>query len=598
MPKRPADAPWASVVTPDVDLDRCARLWTPERVPLALPLAGIGERAIAYLVDATILIVLGVGALFVYNIWGDIERDVGGLSAFGTVVLGLALFGAAVLYDVLFEVLSDGRTPGKRMMGLRVLDARGRPPDLFTALLRNAVRLIDVLPFGYATGTIALFFTGTRRLGDLVADTLVATERAHAHDPLDVCRRVMAPGAPPLLAAAADQARSWSDEAQMRALEVVERTASMDLAFAGPVCLRVLRIIDEDLAAGVAEHEARALLARQCLAQASARQGFLGQVARIAQADAELRAALSRVVKGAGIAEVEAADLAVRRAGSELMRAARRGLPARHLEALSLALLEAERRRRPRAPVRAALSQFVLAEVPRAVFSERGLIARAGVVLVLGLLVGGAVAYADGALARALVGDEVARLVERGATWTNQIEEGNAYAAASLQIIFNNVGVGVRVFVLGLFGGVATILGLLSNGVQIGATFGYALRLGTADTLLRFIAAHGPVELTMIAVAGAAGLCLGRALVSPGSRTRLRALREEGSRGVRLVVAASLGFLCIGTVEGFVSPGRMFPWVVNASLGVILLGVFWLWVVAFGRTTTSAVATRAGASAG
>src|SRR6185503_1912174 len=117
----------------------------------------------------------------------------------------------------------------------------------------------------------------------------------------------------------------------------------------------------------------------------------------------------------------------------------------------------------------------------------------------------------DADVARFLISEDLARLVERGANWTDAIEQDGSYAQASVQIIFNNVFVGLRVFALGLLGGVATVLGLLSNGVQIGATFGYALKVGTAGTLLKFICAHEPVELTMVSVAGAAGMCLGRA---------------------------------------------------------------------------------------
>lgn len=563
-----------------LDAERSARLWTPERVPLTVPLAGLGERAIAYLIDALLLLLLFIGGLFLYNFWGDLERDVGGLSQLGTLLLGLAVFGSAMLYDVAFEVLGGGRTIGKRVVRLRVLQASGRSPDLLTSMLRNIIRLIDILPVGYAAGTVALFVTGTRRLGDLAADTFVVTERSRRADPLAPCR-----------AAAAGRAcvrRPWDDAAQLRALALVERTVGLDPASAASMCHRALASLDAELARTTPPAEARAELAAQCLAHASAERGALLQVARLVEAEAALATALMRLETDAGI-DVEEVDRAIRRGASELMRATRRELPHRHLESLSLALLDAERRRVPRASARSAFRRFFLVEVPATVWSERGLVARAGAVLAIGLFVGGGVAWADGALARALVGDDVANMVERGATWTNQIEQAGSFAEASTQIILNNIGVGLRVFALGLLGGVATILGLLSNGVQIGATFGYALRLETAGTLLRFILAHGPVELTMICVSGAAGMCLGRALLSPGRRTRLQALREDGARGVRLVAAATLGFLCIGTVEGFISPGQLFPAPMNAALGLGLLALFWGWIVAFGRPSPPSV---------
>ncbi|HEY4221854.1 MAG TPA: stage II sporulation protein M [Myxococcota bacterium] len=564
----------------DLERDRSARLWTPERVPLTLPLAGLGERALAYLIDLGVLVAAAIAGLFVYNwLWGDLSRDVSAMSGVASALAVLIAFAVAVLFDVICETLFAGRTLGKRALKLRVLTAKGRTPDFFTALLRNAVRIIDILPFGYAVGTVTVFLTGTRRLGDLVADTFVVTERSRRRDPLALCRAVADDPLTPT--------PRVSDDDALRALAMIERTHRLDRQLAGSLCARMLKRIDPLRFAEVSVAEARAMLARTCLALAEEKTSALAQVARLVDAERALADALAQLVPGSSADVVERTDAAIRRAASELMRAARKDLPARHLESLSLALLDAERRRVIKEPAGRVLRRYFLRDVPRTVFLERKLIARSAAVLALGLVVGGVVAYADAGVARFLVGDDVATLVEHGALWTDDIERKGAFAATSAQIIINNVGVGVRVFAFGLLGGVATILALLSNGLQIGATFGYAFRLGTAGTLLRFICAHGPVELTMIAIAGAAGMCLGRALLSPGPRTRMHALREEGARGIRLLAAASIGFLCIGTVEGFISPGRMFPTPVNAAIGVTLWCLFWLFIYAFGRDPPS-----------
>ena len=125
------------------------------------------------------------------------------------------------------------------------------------------------------------------------------------------------------------------------------------------------------------------------------------------------------------------------------------------------------------------------------------------------------------------------------------------------------------------------------NGLHFGSTLGYAASLGSASTLGRFILAHGPVELTAICVAGAGGICLGRALISPGDRSRFDALRVEGDVGFRLALFAAFALLVIGCVEGFVSPGQYFPALFNALLGATLWLLFLFWVVAFGRPTTT-----------
>ena len=62
-------------------------------------------------------------------------------------------------YDVLFEVLGGGRTPGKRLNGLRVVRTGGRPITLVRSALRNILRLIDILPGFYAVGMTTIFIT-------------------------------------------------------------------------------------------------------------------------------------------------------------------------------------------------------------------------------------------------------------------------------------------------------------------------------------------------------------------------------------------------------------------------------------------------------
>ena len=91
-------------------------LWTPERVPLTVKLAGLGERVLAYLVDVMLLGAVLSAVAFLYNVWGDLWRDATGLSGGGAIVVALCAFAAGVLYDTLFEVLADGRTPGKRAL--------------------------------------------------------------------------------------------------------------------------------------------------------------------------------------------------------------------------------------------------------------------------------------------------------------------------------------------------------------------------------------------------------------------------------------------------------------------------------------------------
>lgn len=574
-----AGIPAASTAAgPGVSSTVQALVVTSERVPLSVPLAGLGERAIAAFVDFLIVLLLGIAVLFVYTFFGrgDLQQDVSGATTTMAVLAVVTVLSGIVLYDVVGDLVFDGRTPGKRLVRLRVVDRQGRPPDLATSLLRNLLRLVDMIPVGYGVGLIVLFFSGTRRIGDFVAGTVVISERARGPRLVDQLQ-----GAARGVDVASVSGVTLDDDDVLKAIDAVRRSEGLEAAVAERLCGRVLTALAPGLGTlATTTLPARARLAAAVLAQARSDAGLASRLRRLHDAEVALVQALGQRD------DAFALDAAARVASSELLAATRRGVPARYLEALSLALLDVERRRRPPSPpLWPALQQLVGHDIPAAVWGERAGIARAAVVLFGSGVLGFALAFLEPSLGRALIGDALTELVEQGARWTDQIERDGSYLQATLSIVFNNSLVGLRVFALGVLGGVATMLGLVSNGLSLGATFGTAVRLDTHETLARFIVAHGPVELSMICVAGAAGFCLGRAVLSPGARTRVQALREEGRRGFLLVAFATIGFVVIGTVEGFVSPGAHFSTVGNASVGVALWLLFFGWA-RLGRTAT------------
>ena len=97
---------------------------------------------------------------------------------FATALLILLLFVIFYAYYFFFEWLWDGQTPGKRLLKLRVMQADGMPITYWHALIRNILRIADFLPFFYGAGAmVALLNDNNRRIGDLVAGTIVAKER-------------------------------------------------------------------------------------------------------------------------------------------------------------------------------------------------------------------------------------------------------------------------------------------------------------------------------------------------------------------------------------------------------------------------------------
>jgi RDD family len=104
-----------------------------------------------------------------------ILRPAGGA---GAAIFTSAAFALIFFYDVLFEVLGGGRTPGKRVSGLRVVRSGGRPITFSRSALRNILRLIDILPGMYAVGMTVMFISSrNQRVGDLAAGTYVVRVR-------------------------------------------------------------------------------------------------------------------------------------------------------------------------------------------------------------------------------------------------------------------------------------------------------------------------------------------------------------------------------------------------------------------------------------
>lgn len=155
-------------------LDTVREVYTPEGVALRLPAAGPVPRALAWLIDSAVRF----GLLFL------VGMIVAVLDRVGAGVYLIAYFAIFWAYPILFEVLWDGQTLGKRVMSLRVISDDGAPVGWLASIVRNLLRTVDFLPFGYATGLVAGFFDPWgRRLGDMVARTMVIHAPADAPVP-------------------------------------------------------------------------------------------------------------------------------------------------------------------------------------------------------------------------------------------------------------------------------------------------------------------------------------------------------------------------------------------------------------------------------
>lgn len=159
---------------------------TPEQVDLQFPIAGIGSRFVAVLIDHLIQLLPYVLLFFAALIFAGsstpdkvaTKADRGGnWFLAGFIFLNFVWVWG---YFTLFEGYWNGRTPGKYIMKLRVLKDSGRSITFFESLARNLLRFLDYFPGIYLTGLIAMLCNKqSKRLGDLAAGTIVVHERSY-----------------------------------------------------------------------------------------------------------------------------------------------------------------------------------------------------------------------------------------------------------------------------------------------------------------------------------------------------------------------------------------------------------------------------------
>ncbi len=165
-------------------MERLYRVRTPEMVDFSFPVAGLGSRFLAYMVDAFVILATGATLIFLLSIMAAFVAAVNPF--LGSAFFAIAIFTFFFLqwgYFVLFEALRDGRTPGKRLLGLRTIGERGVRITLAQSTIRNLFRALDGLPswqFGpgaYFLGVLSHATSGLgQRLGDRVAGTVVVRE--------------------------------------------------------------------------------------------------------------------------------------------------------------------------------------------------------------------------------------------------------------------------------------------------------------------------------------------------------------------------------------------------------------------------------------
>jgi uncharacterized RDD family membrane protein YckC len=163
---------------------------TGEAVAIRYELAGLGSRFLAVVIDGVAQIAIVLVVLIAIGVAdAAVQRVIphpANVEAWLLAALAAFLFAVFAGWFIIFETWWGGRTPGKRVMGLRVVRDGGFPVDLGAAVIRNVVRLVEMALGFYALSAIsALLSKENKRLGDYAAGTLVVRDRVEALPDLD-----------------------------------------------------------------------------------------------------------------------------------------------------------------------------------------------------------------------------------------------------------------------------------------------------------------------------------------------------------------------------------------------------------------------------
>jgi uncharacterized membrane protein SpoIIM required for sporulation len=188
-----------------------------------------------------------------------------------------------------------------------------------------------------------------------------------------------------------------------------------------------------------------------------------------------------------------------------------------------------------------------------------------------------------------LASEEMINGVERGKLWTEGMLNVVPSSVISIGILSNNIAVSLLAFCVGVFFGLGTFYIVATNGLMLGAMFAFTHQHGLAGELLKFVTAHGVVELSVICLASAAGVMLGESLVRPTHPTRRESFQHAASKTSRLLLLCALLLVGCGFIEGYLSPDPDFPMisrvVVGFGYGIVMIGA--LTGHLFGRSRAS-----------
>ena len=579
----------------DLDLRQHHGVETPEHVEVHFELAGVGSRMAAGLLDLLFLF-LGLMVLWVGGgvIVGGVLSRQGTLQGWFAAVMVLLMFSGVWGYFTLFEALNGGRTPGKQLLGIRVVMDTGRSITPPAAVIRNLVRLLDCyFPIPFAPALVTMFLhPSNKRPGDLAAGTIVvrdrptdwvlgaATESASPADPIETGPPELSEDEFRLLDRFLARLSELNPDVQVRMTSDLVRRFETRIPrrSADPQGYLVSVFAEE-------QRKRRSRFAPRAQAGAAGRITVPAErfVEKKRQGWESFRVTAVRMERS-GVGALEPGEIPAfaaqyREVAADLARARTYQVDPRVITYLERVVTAGHNALyRARGKQRTPLPHYILRDFPAAVVESWQYVLLAFLLFAIPAAVGYRMIRDRPALAEEIVSPVMVARAEEAAE--NQVE-GRGYAQASKEdrpvaaalIMSNNINVSFGTFVGGLTGGLLTAWLLFVNGMMLGLVIGLFQNYHALNYLMTFVAGHGVLELTAIFISAGAGFRLAKALIAPGDRTRRDALVLEGRIAARMIGAVVTLLVIAGTIEGLLSTSdapAVWKYGVSASTTLLL----------------------------
>jgi len=225
---------------------------------------------------------------------------------------------------------------------------------------------------------------------------------------------------------------------------------------------------------------------------------------------------------------------------------------------------------------------FFTQEFPLLMYSYQRQLLIAFLTFLLFALIGAYSASQDGAFVRSILGDGYVNMtlsnIEKGDPMRVYKEQGELNMF--LGITINNIRVALYAFIYGILFAVGSLYIIMSNAIMLGSFQYFFFEQGLGWESVRTIWIHGTIEISVIIIAGCAGMVLGNSILFPGTYTRLTSFKRGMKNGLKIVVSTVPFFIIAGFLEGFVTRHTEMPdWLAIVIIGASLYLIIFYYVI-------------------